>query len=259
LALGFLDAQHIRLVFFEPGDDGVQPDADRVDVISGDFHRKPSDFSAVNSNREEKMAENSSSNVASVAIVVIILLAIFAFYFLFGRGVHAKRDIHIAICLFMLFEYSPKEKEFYGESTVRKEISTFAAGRDGRRESATAGSWTNSTQFSGCGRHYRDGHFCAHWDRGPRQDGAGANALVCRCRSCIHLCGTVLCRICLNGAGRRFGIHVCVRSSVRAIRMDRRLGFDPRISRRICNGGARMVALLSARLRTFWLHTPICS
>jgi hypothetical protein len=36
------------------------------------------------------VAENSSSSVASVAIVVIILLAIFAFYFLFGRGVHAK-------------------------------------------------------------------------------------------------------------------------------------------------------------------------
>jgi hypothetical protein len=35
--------------------------------------------------------------VASVAIVVIILLAIFAFYFLFGRGVHAKRDINTDI------------------------------------------------------------------------------------------------------------------------------------------------------------------
>jgi hypothetical protein len=43
------------------------------------------------------MAENSSSSVASVAIVVIILLAIFAFYFLFGRSVHAKRDINIDI------------------------------------------------------------------------------------------------------------------------------------------------------------------
>ena len=45
------------------------------------------------------MAENSSSssNVASVAIVVVVLLAIFAFYFLFSRGVHAKRDINIDI------------------------------------------------------------------------------------------------------------------------------------------------------------------
>jgi hypothetical protein len=43
------------------------------------------------------MAENSSSSVASVAIVVIILLAIFAFYFLFARGVSAKRDINIDI------------------------------------------------------------------------------------------------------------------------------------------------------------------
>jgi hypothetical protein len=43
------------------------------------------------------MAENSSSSVASVAIVVIILLAVFAFYFLFGRSVHAKRDINIDI------------------------------------------------------------------------------------------------------------------------------------------------------------------
>jgi hypothetical protein len=43
------------------------------------------------------MAENSSSSVASVAIVVIILLAVFAFYFLFARGVHAKRDINIDI------------------------------------------------------------------------------------------------------------------------------------------------------------------
>ena len=43
------------------------------------------------------MAENSSSSVASVAIVIIILLAIFAYYFLFGRGVHAKRDINIDI------------------------------------------------------------------------------------------------------------------------------------------------------------------
>jgi len=43
------------------------------------------------------MAENSSSSVASVAIVVIILLGVFAFYFLFGRGVHAQRDINIDI------------------------------------------------------------------------------------------------------------------------------------------------------------------
>jgi hypothetical protein len=45
------------------------------------------------------MAEtrNSSSSVASVAIVVIMLLAIFAFYFLFLRGVEAKRDINIDI------------------------------------------------------------------------------------------------------------------------------------------------------------------
>ena len=43
------------------------------------------------------MSDNSSSSVASVAIVVIILLAIFAFYFLFGRSVHAKRDINIDI------------------------------------------------------------------------------------------------------------------------------------------------------------------
>ena len=43
------------------------------------------------------MSENSSSSVASVAIVVIILLATFAFYLLFGRSVHAKRDINIDI------------------------------------------------------------------------------------------------------------------------------------------------------------------
>jgi len=44
------------------------------------------------------MAENdSSSSVASVAIVVIILLAVFAFYFLFGRSVHANKDINIDI------------------------------------------------------------------------------------------------------------------------------------------------------------------
>src|SRR5437879_7989348 len=102
----------------------------------------------------------------------------------------------------MLFEYSPKEKEFYGESPVRKEISKGAAGRDGRREPATAGSWTNSTQFAGCGRHYRDGHFCAHRDRGPRQDGAGANALVCRDRKSTSLNSSHRCSssavFCLN-------------------------------------------------------------
>ena len=43
------------------------------------------------------MSENSSGSVASVAIVVIILLAVFAFYFLFMRGVHAKRTIDIDI------------------------------------------------------------------------------------------------------------------------------------------------------------------
>jgi hypothetical protein len=43
------------------------------------------------------MSEDSSSSVASVAIVVIILLAIFAFYFLFGRSVHANKDINIDI------------------------------------------------------------------------------------------------------------------------------------------------------------------
>jgi hypothetical protein len=43
------------------------------------------------------MSENPASSVASVAIVVIILLAIFAFYFLFGRSVHADREINIDI------------------------------------------------------------------------------------------------------------------------------------------------------------------
>jgi hypothetical protein len=43
------------------------------------------------------MSDNSSSSVASVAIVVVILLAVFAFYFLFVRGVSAKRDINIDI------------------------------------------------------------------------------------------------------------------------------------------------------------------
>jgi hypothetical protein len=43
------------------------------------------------------MSESPTSSVASVAIVVIILLAIFAFYFLFGRSVQAKREINIDI------------------------------------------------------------------------------------------------------------------------------------------------------------------
>ncbi|HYR87209.1 MAG TPA: hypothetical protein VE422_24215 [Terriglobia bacterium] len=43
------------------------------------------------------MGDNSSSSVASVAIVVIILLAVFGFYMVFGRGVQAKKDIHIDI------------------------------------------------------------------------------------------------------------------------------------------------------------------
>lgn len=43
------------------------------------------------------MAENNSSSVASVAIVVIVLLAAFAFYFLFARGVSAKKDVNVEI------------------------------------------------------------------------------------------------------------------------------------------------------------------
>ena len=43
------------------------------------------------------MADDSSSSVASVAIVVIILIAIFAFYFLVGHSVEAKRDVNIDI------------------------------------------------------------------------------------------------------------------------------------------------------------------
>jgi len=96
-AFCFLNAEDVRLVFVEPGDDRVQPYTDGVDVIRGNFHHKLKDFSTVNASREAKMAENSSSSVASVAIVVIILLATFAFYLLFGRSVHAKRDINIEI------------------------------------------------------------------------------------------------------------------------------------------------------------------
>jgi hypothetical protein len=57
------------------------------------------------------MAENSgnsSSSVASVAIVVIIVLAIFAFYFIFARGVSAKRSIDIDI-------KTPKQIEIPGD------------------------------------------------------------------------------------------------------------------------------------------------
>ena len=40
---------------------------------------------------------NSSSSVASVAIVVIVLIALFVGYFVFTRGVSAKRGIDVDI------------------------------------------------------------------------------------------------------------------------------------------------------------------
>ena len=99
IAFGFLDTEHVRLVFIQPVDDGVQANPDGIHIVGRNFDHKLKGLRAVNLSREEIMAEteSSSSSVASVAIVVIILLAIFAFYFLFGRGVHANREINVDI------------------------------------------------------------------------------------------------------------------------------------------------------------------
>src|SRR5262245_61168937 len=53
LTFRFLNAEHVGPVRFEPGNDGVQTNADRVDVIRGDFHEYRKYFSAVNPDREE--------------------------------------------------------------------------------------------------------------------------------------------------------------------------------------------------------------
>ena len=43
------------------------------------------------------MADDSSSNVATVAIVLIVVVAAIAFYIMFGRDITGKRDINIDV------------------------------------------------------------------------------------------------------------------------------------------------------------------
>jgi hypothetical protein len=43
------------------------------------------------------MADESSSNVATVAIVLIVVVAAIAFYYMFGRDITGKRDINIDV------------------------------------------------------------------------------------------------------------------------------------------------------------------
>src|ERR1051326_3783717 len=48
LTLRFLDAQNIRFVFFEPRNDCIQADTNRIDVVCRNFHYKLNGYLAVN-------------------------------------------------------------------------------------------------------------------------------------------------------------------------------------------------------------------
>ena len=60
----------------------------------------------------------------------------------------------------------------------------------------------------------------------------------------LHLRRALLRRVRVDGAGRRLGLHLRVRHARRAVRVDHRLGPDPRIRGRLVDGRARLVALL---------------
>ena len=95
------------------------------------------------------------------------------------------------------------------------------------------------------GRDYRYRHLRAGGRGGPRSDRTGADAVVCRRRGDLRVRRALLCRVRVDGAGRRIGLHLRVRHARRALCVDHRLGPDPRIRGRVLHRRAWMVPLLS--------------
>ena len=76
-------------------------------------------------------------------------------------------------------------------------------------------------------RNYRYRHLRTGGGGGPRSDRTGADAVVCRRRGDLRVRRALLCRVRVDGAGRRIGIHLCLRHARRALRVDHRLGLVP--------------------------------
>ena len=74
--------------------------------------------------------------------------------------------------------------------------------------------------------------------------GPGADALVRGRRARLRLRRAVLRRVRLHGARGRLGLHLRLRHAGRAVRLDHRLGPDPRVRGRLGHRGPRLVALL---------------
>src|ERR1041384_2856895 len=73
----------------------------------------------------------------------------------------------------------------------------------------------------------------------------GADAVVRDGGTRVRVCGTVLRRVRVNGAGGRLGLHVRLCDPGRIVRLDHRLGLDSRVCRWLSDGGTRMGRALS--------------
>ena len=104
-------------------------------------------------------------------------------------------------------------------------------------------------------RHHRHRHLRADRDRGRQPGRPGHRALLRRRRTRLRLRGAVLRRVRVDDSDRRQRLHLRLRHARRDLRLDDRLGPDPRVRRRVDDGRGRVERLLPADSRRLWAST----
>ncbi len=109
----------------------------------------------------------------------------------------------------------------------------------------------------GSRRDHRHRHLRAHRGGRPRQGRARAHALLRGGRAGLHLRRPVLRGVRLDGPRGRLRLHLRLRHPRRAVRVDHRLGPDPRVRRRLDDGRPRLVQDTSRTSSpSLGLHVP---
>ncbi len=129
-----------------------------------------------------------------------------------------------------------------GWPTVRAEVAEAPSRGDGRGEPAASCAGSRPAQCTWDRGHHRRGNLRVDGRGGSPHRGTGADALVRLRRRHLHLCGSVLCRVRVDGSGCGLGLHLCIRDAGRTLRLDHRLGLDPRI-----RGGVRRPSRMGGR------------
>ena len=138
------------------------------------------------------------------------------------------------------------------EEHLRPEGPGSAAGRGGRRTSPAPRAGPLVADGAGGGLHYRRGHFRHDRAGGGARSRSGGGHFVRHRRFRLRDGRAVLCRIRRHGARGRQRLYLRLHNTRRSLRLDHRLGLDPRICHGLRHGGLGVDQILQQIIGGFW-------